>query len=91
MRTVFRFITAPIRLVINILIWICSLFLKCSAGVLGLLGIITGALAILLFAAGYQESGWMMLALALLISPIGLPLITVFALRGLQWVSDMLA
>lgn len=91
MRTVFRFITAPIRWVINMLIWICSLILKCSAGVLGLLGVVSGILAILLFVAGYQESGWMMLALALLISPIGLPLITVFALRGLQWVSDMLA
>lgn len=57
-----------------------------STGVLSVAASAFGLLALLLFCSGNHQSGWMLLALVWMFSPIGLPFLTE---RLLFWVDGL--
>lgn len=89
MKSVLRLLTLPIRIVISIFIWICALIIKISGKALGLAAglLLLMALVVLTYSV---KNAVMLLALALIISPIGLPMIAVGALSLLNRVLNVL-
>lgn len=89
MKTVLRLLTLPIRIMITIFIWICALIIKISGKALGLASglLLLMALAVLTYSA---KNAVMLLALALIISPIGIPMIAVGMLSLLRRVLNVL-
>lgn len=90
MRILLKIITAPLKLVLNIIIWICKQILKCSAGLLGLISFLFAILTASQFMIGNYQSGWMMLVLTILISPFGLPMLSVILLSVFQKIGSLL-
>lgn len=76
MKVILRVLTLPIRAAITLLIWLCALLIWISGKILGLA---TGLLILLgLVVLTYSvKNALMVLALAFLISPIGLPMVAV--------------
>lgn len=89
MKAVLRFLTLPIRIVITVFIWICALIIKISGKVLGLAAglLLLMALVVMTYSV---KNAVMLLALALIISPIGLPMIAVGMLSLLNRVLNAL-
>ena len=87
MKSVFKFIMFPVALIIDLVTWICIGVLSCSAFVFALAGTILGVLALAVLLTSSVTNGLILLALAFLIGPMGLPLIATWLLSGLQRVS----
>ncbi len=89
MKAVLRFMTLPLRIVITVFIWICALIIKISGKVLGLA---TGLLLLMaLVVITYSvKNAVMLLVLALVVSPIGLPMVAVGILSLLNRVLNVL-
>ena len=82
MRFLLRLITLPIRIIITVFVLLCSIVLSLSgmffgiaSGLLGLLGLIVLTYSV--------HNALILFALALLVSPIGLPMIAVRVLSVL--------
>ena len=82
MRFLLRLITLPIRIIITVFVLLCSIVLSLSgmffgiaSGLLGLLGLIVLTYSV--------HNALIIFALALLVSPIGLPMIAVRVLSVL--------
>ena len=76
MKAILRFLTLPIRIVITVFIWICALIISISGKVLGLAAGLLLLLALVVMTYS-MKNAVMLLVLALIISPIGLPMIAV--------------
>lgn len=87
MRTVFRILMFPFALVIDLFTWICVGLLSCSAFVFALAGTILSILAVTVMLTCSVSNGLILLGFALLVSPIGLPMIATWILSGLQSIS----
>lgn len=87
MRTVFRILMFPFALVIDLFTWICVGLLSCSAFVFALAGTILSILAVTVMLTCSVSNGLILLGFAFLVSPIGLPMIAMWILSGLQSVS----
>ena len=87
MRTVFRILMFPFALVIDLVTWICVGLLSCSAFVFALAGTILSILAVTVMLTCSVSNGLILLGFALLVSPIGLPMIATWILSGLQSIS----
>ena len=87
MRTVFRILMFPFALVIDLFTWICVGLLSCSAFVFALAGTILSILAVTVMLTCSVSNGLILLGFALLVRPIGLPMIATWILSGLQSVS----
>ena len=83
MKAILRFLTLPIRIVITVFIWICALIIKISGKVLGLAAGLLLLMALIVMTYSVKNAV-MLLALALIISPIGLPMIAVGMLSVLN-------
>ena len=89
MKAVLRFLTLPIRIVITVFIWICALIIKISGKVLGLAAglLLLMALVVMTYSV---KNAVTLLVLALIISPIGLPMAAVGMLSLLNRVLNAL-
>lgn len=87
MRTVFRILMFPFALVIDLFTWVCVGLLSCSAFVFALVGTILSILAVMVILTYSVSNGLILLGLAFLVSPIGLPMIATWILSGLQSIS----
>lgn len=87
MRTVFRILMFPFALVIDLFTWVCVGLLSCSAFVFALVGTILSILAVAVMLTCSVSNGLILLGLAFLVSPIGLPMIATWILSGLQSIS----
>ena len=87
MRTVFRILMFPFALVIDLFTWICVGLLSCSAFIFALAGTILSILAVMIMLTCSVSNGLILLGLAFLVSPIGLPMIATWILSGLQSIS----
>ncbi len=76
MDAVLRFLILPIRIIIAVFIWFCALIIKISGKALGLVAglLLLMALAVMTYSI---KNAVILLALALIISPIGLPMIAI--------------
>ena len=89
MRFLLRLMTLPIRIIITVFVFICSIVLSLSgvffgiaSGLLGLLGLIVLTYSV--------HNALILFALAILVSPIGLPMIAVRVLSVLCSVRSFL-
>ena len=87
MRWIFKLLTAPIVLVIDLFILACVGILSCSTMLFQVVSSVIALLGILVLATYSPKNGMILLTIAFLISPMGLPMFVVWVLRALQGVS----
>ena len=90
MKLIIKILTAPVTLAIDLFTLVCiglisfsTFFLRLASGVIALLGV-----AVL--ATYSTKNGLILLAIAFLVSPMGLPMIAVWGLEKLQSISCIL-
>lgn len=90
MKLILKILTAPVTLLISLFVWLCAGLISCSAFVFRIASglILLAAFAVLCLSS--VKNGIILLVLAFLISPMGLPLLAVKLLGGLQNVNGRL-
>lgn len=84
MSLILKVLAAPVVLLLTLFVWGCSAILYCSAYVLGLAGSLFGLLALFAFLTGSLNNALMLMIIAFLISPLGLPMAATWFLARVQ-------
>ena len=84
MKFFIKVLFAPVIAVLVIFIWVCALTLRLSAWVFGLIGTILGTFGLIVLLFNNVTNGVIVLRLAFLISPIGIPLIAAWVIGQMQ-------
>lgn len=84
MRILMKLMAAPIVLVLMLFVWICSALLYCSAFVFGLAGTIVGLLGLAVLITYSVKNGVILLVIAFLVSPVGIPMAAAWLLGKIQ-------
>ena len=84
MKAVFKILMFPIVLVVDLFTWICCGLLSCTAFVFSLASSLVSILGIAVMLTYSVENGVILVAIAFLISPMGLPMIATWFLGRLQ-------
>ena len=79
-----KLLAAPIVLVLMLFVWICSALLYCSAFIFGLAGTIVGLLGLAVLVTYSVKNGIILLVIAFLVSPVGLPMAAAWLLGKIQ-------
>ena len=87
MKAILKVLTFPIALILDLFTWICVGLISCSAVLFKLASAILAILAVAVFITYSVQNGLILLTLAFLISPLGVPMIAVWLLSGLQKIS----
>ena len=87
MKAILKVLTFPIVLILDLFTWICVGLISCSAILFKLASAILTILAVAVLITYSVQNGLILLALAFLVSPLGLPMIAVLLLGGLQKIS----
>ena len=86
MKILIRQLTAPIA----VIVWLCAGLLYVSSFLFGLAGAALTVLAVVVILAGSLKNGIIVLIIAFLVSPLGLPMLAVKILVGLQGLRNTL-
>jgi hypothetical protein len=84
MRLILKILVAPIIVVLTLFVWICSGLLYCSSFILGLAGTVLGILGVLVLLTGSFTNGIIVLVMAFLVSPFGIPMAAVWLIGKIQ-------
>lgn len=84
MRFLLKLLAAPIILVLMLFVWICSALLYCSAFIFGLASTVIGLLGLAVLVTYSVKNGVILLVIALLVSPVGLPMAAAWFLGKIQ-------
>ena len=87
MKAILKVLTFPIVLILDLFTWICVGLISCSAILFKLASAILAILAVAVLTTYSVQNGLILLTLAFLVSPLGLPMIAVWLLGGLQKIS----
>lgn len=87
MKAILKVLTFPIVLILDLFTWICVGLISCSAILFKLASAILAILAVAVLITYSVQNGLILLTLAFLVSPLGLPMIAVWMLGGLQKIS----
>ena len=87
MKAILKVLTFPIVLILDLFTWICVGLISCSAILFKLASAILAILAMAVLITYSVQNGLILLTLAFLVSPLGLPMIAVWLLTGLQKIS----
>ena len=87
MKAILKVLTFPIVLILDLFTWICVGLISCSAILFKLASAILAVLAVAVLITYSVQNGLILLTLAFLVSPLGLPMIAVWLLGGLQKIS----
>ena len=87
MKAILKVLTLPIVLILDLFTWICVGLISCSAILFKLASAILAILAVAVLITYSVQNGLILLTLAFLVSPLGLPMIAVWLLTGLQKIS----
>ena len=90
MKLIFKVPTAPVILAIDLFTLVCIGLISFSAFFLRLVSGIVGILGILVLVTYSVKNGVILLTIAFLVSPVGLPMIVVWVLGRLQSISCIL-
>lgn len=90
MMLILKILTAPVSLLIFLFVWLCAGLISCSEIVFRLAGGIMTLLALAVLFTYSVENGIILLVIAVLVSPMGLPLLAVKLLSGLQSINNRL-
>jgi len=81
MRLLLKIVAAPVVVVLTVFVWLCALMLHISAFVFGLAGTVVGLAVLVTYSV---QNGIILLVIAFLVSPFGLPMLAVRVLGLLQ-------
>ena len=84
MRLLLKVLAAPIVVLLTVFVWLCALLLNLSAFAFGLAGTVVGLLGLAVLVTYSVQNGIILLVIAFLVSPFGLPMLTVRLLGFLQ-------
>ena len=90
MKLIFKILTVPVTLAIDLFSLICIGIISCSAMLLRLVSGIIGILGIAVLVTYSPKNVLILLTIAYLVSPMGVPMIAVWLLGGLQSISRTL-
>ena len=90
MKLILKILTAPVTLLISLFVWLCAGLISCSAIVFKIVSALLTLAALAVLFLSSVRNGIILLALAFLVSPVGLPLLAVKLLGGLQSVNGRL-
>ena len=77
-------ITVPVILVLTLFVWLCMGLIYISGLVLGLLSMVIALLGVAVLLTYSLQNGLILLVMAFLISPMGLPLAAIWLLGKVQ-------
>ena len=77
-------VTAPVILVLTLFVWHCMSLIYISGLVLGLLSMVIALLGVAVLLTYSLQNGLILLVMAFLISPMGLPLAAIWLLGKVQ-------
>lgn len=84
MRLILKIIAAPVVLALTLFVWICSGLLYVSAFVFGLAGTVVAILGVAVLVTYSPKNGIILLIIAFLVSPVGLPMAAAWLLGKIQ-------
>lgn len=84
MRLILKIIAAPVVLALTLFVWICSGLLYVSAFVFGLAGTVVAILGVAVLVTYSPKNGIILLVIAFLVSPMGLPMTAAWVLGKIQ-------
>ena len=84
MRLIFKILAVPVVLVLTLTVWLCAALLGLSAFLLGLAGTVVGLMGLAVLITYSVKNVIILLVIAFLISPLGLPMLAVRMLGLLQ-------
>ena len=84
MKVLLKIAITPVAAVLQLIIWICSAVLHGSAFLFGLAGTLIGILGLAVMLTYSTRNGLILMAIAFLVSPLGIPMAAVWALRKAQ-------
>lgn len=84
MRFLLKIVFAPAIALLAGLIWLCGLTLKLSAWVFGIIGTVLGILGLAIFLLDSVTNGIIVLVIAFLASPLGLPMLAAWMIGKMQ-------
>lgn len=88
MKWIVKILLAPVVLAITLATWICVGLIACTSFVFQIASGILSLLAVCVLITYSVKNGLILLFLAFLISPMGLPMLAVHLLTGLQSISS---
>lgn len=77
-------VTAPVILVLTLFVWLCMGLIYISGLVLGLLSTVIALIGVAVLITYSPQNGVILLVIAFLISPMGLPLAAIWLLGKVQ-------
>ena len=86
MKLILRVALMPFMMMIRLTLGIAAFITSIASSVIGLTTSLFGLLAVIEFTIGYWQNGFAFMALALLVSPIGLPALANFLLNRMDHV-----
>ena len=84
MKLLLKSLAAPVIVVLTVFVWVCVLILHISALILGLAGTVVALLGLAVLITYSVKNGIILLVIAFLLSPFGLPMLAVRVLGILQ-------
>ena len=84
MKYILKILFAPIVAILAIIAWVCGLTLSMSAWVFGIIGAILGILGLAVLLLDSVTNGIIILVIAYLVSPVGLPMLAAWMIGQLQ-------
>lgn len=84
MKLLFKILAAPVVVVLTMFVWLSALMLHISAFIFGLAGTVVGLLGLAVLVTYSVKNGIILLVIAFLVSPLGLPMLAVRILGLLQ-------
>ncbi|MEA4888171.1 MAG: CD1845 family protein [Clostridiaceae bacterium] len=84
MRLILKIIFAPFIVILTLFVWICAMAFRCSAFVFGLAGTLVGILGVAVLITYSVKNGIILLVIAFLVSPLGIPMAAAWTLGQMQ-------
>lgn len=84
MKFILKILFAPVIAILAVIIWLSSLMLKLSAWVFGIVSTILGVLGLAVLLLDSVTNGIIILVIAFLVSPVGLPMVAAWTIGQMQ-------
>ena len=84
MKFILKILFAPVIVILTLIIWTFALILRLSAWVFGIIGTILGLLGLAILVLDSVTNGIIVLVIAFLVSPVGLPMLAAWTIGQMQ-------
>ncbi len=84
MKFLLKILFAPVIVILTLIIWLFALTLRLSAWVFGIIGSILGLLGLAILVLDNVTNGIIVLVIAFLVSPVGLPMLAAWTIGQMQ-------